>query len=429
LMILTGVLFGLAPALRSMRTGVAGVLRDDRRTSSVGRGTVRLRNALVVIQVAGSLLLVLTAGLLGRSLAAMQAIDAGVDVDRLAWARVSLSRTRLEGANLAAAMNELRARIAALPGVTRAAYASRLPAQRSGTSTTIIEGYTPQAGTGAVELSVAIVSPEYFETMGLRLLEGRGFAPTDVLGADRVVLVNETAARRFWGSGSALGGRLRSQAANAPFRTVVGVVEDSPVGEFPERPVRPLFYVGTGQATVGGGYIVARTDRDPATLPAEMRAAALGTRASVDVASQGTLASIFDGALARPRFVARTVAVTSLLAVLLSALGIYAVVAFNAARRSNEMGIRMALGATAPRVVRLVVGDALGSVALGLAVGVGLAVAIVPRLEPALFGIGPRDPATFLGALIFFAVVVVVAAYVPARRAARTDPSVTLRAS
>jgi predicted permease len=379
--------------------------------------------------VAGSLLLVLAAGLLGRSLAAIERLDPGVDVDRVAWARVDLSRAGLEGDEPAIALEEMRARVETLPGVTRAAIASRLPAQRSGTTTTIIEGYTPAAGTDAVELSALIVSPEYFETMGLRFAAGRGFAPTDVRSAARVVVVNQAAARRYWGGDAAVGKRMRSQSQNSPFRTVVGIVEDSPVAAFPERPVRPMFYVAAAQAVVNGGYLVARTDRDPGTLPAEMRAAALGTRASVDVPAQGTLASIFEAALARPRFIVRTVSAVSLLAVVLAALGIYAVVAFNAARRSGEMGIRMALGATASRVVRLVVRDALGAVVLGLAVGLVVAAAIVPGLEPALFGVAPRDPVTFLAAVISFALVAGVAAYLPARRAARTDPSVTLRAS
>jgi hypothetical protein len=313
--------------------------------------------------------------------------------------------------------------------VTGAAIASRLPAQRSGTTSTIIEGYTPEAGTDATELSALIVTPEYFETMGLRLIAGRTFAATDVRGADRVVVVNETAARRYWGGHAAVGGRMRSQARNAPFRTVVGIVEDSPVAEFPERPVRPMFYVAAAQATVTAGYVLARTDRASDTLPAEMRSAAIGARAGVDVSAQGTLASIFDAALARPRFIAGTVSVASILAVVLAGLGLYSVVAFNAARRAGELGIRMALGASASRVARLVVRDAVGSVALGLAAGLVAAAALVPRLEPALFGVAPRDPVTFAGGLAAFAMVAGFAAYVPARRAARTDPSVTLRAS
>lgn len=429
LMIVTGVLFALAPVLRSIRSDVVGVLRDDWRTPSVGRGTVRLRNALVVIQVAGSLVVVLTGGLLGRSLVSMQRLDPGVDVDRVAWARVDLSRTGLEGDGLATALEHIRTRIEALPGVTRAAIASRLPAERSGTTSTIIEGYTPEAGTDAVELSVLTVTPEYFETVGLRLIAGRSFASTDGSGSDPVVVVNETAARRYWGGNTAVGGRMRSEARNAPFCTVVGIVEDSPVAEFPERPVRPMFYVNAAQATVTAGYALARTDRTPDTLPTEMRSAASGVRAGVDVSAQGTLASIFDAALARPRFIAGTVSVASMLAVLLAGLGIYSVVAFTAARRAGEMGIRMALGASGLQVAQLVVKDAVGSVALGLAAGLVAAAAIVPWLEPALFGIGPTDPVTFAGALAAFAVVAGFAAYAPARRAARTDPSVTLRAS
>ena len=429
LMVATGVLFGLAPALRARRTGVAAALRDDQRTSSIGRATARLRNGLVVVQVAGSLVLILAAGLLGRSLMAMQRADTGVDADRLAYARTNVSTPAQDAGAAAVLLEQVRARLAALPGVTHAAASSRLPAQFSGTTTTLVEGYTPPAGTNAVELNVTVVSPEYFDTVGVPIVEGRGFFDTDIAGADRVAIVNEAAAQRFWGGTDVVGRRLRSQGQPDLFRTVVGVAGDAPVATYPEAPTRPAFYVPAGQGNVGLMYFLVRTEGEPGSLLPSMRAAVTDVRSSLTIAAQGTLASHFGAALSAPRFVARVVATVSGLAVLLAALGIYAVVAFNVARRSGELGIRVALGAQPGRVVRMVVGETMGSVAVGIAGGLALAALAVRQLESILFGVRPFDPVTFAGAVVVLALVAWLAAYLPARRAAQADPVSALRAS
>jgi predicted permease len=429
LMVGTGVLFGLAPALRLGAADIATAIRDDRRTASLAPGTLRLRNALVVVQVAGSLVLIVAAGLLGRSLVSMQTIDPGVDAGRVAYVRPNFSRSGLSAEDARVALEEMRARAAALPGVTHAAVAARLPAQQSGTTSTIVEGYEPRAGTGSIEINFLIATPQYFDTVGQRLLEGRGFAAGDVAGADRVVVINQAAARRYWGDRPALGGRMRSTARNAPFRTVVGVVEDAPVGSFPERPTRPMFYAPAAQSMLGSGYILARTDGDADALAAAMRTAVAGVRSSVPVQIQGTLASHFGAALSRPRFVARLMGAVSLLAVILAALGIYAVVAFNVARRTSEMGIRLALGATSGRLVRMVVGETAGTVAAGLLAGVAIAALTVTQLDALLFDVQPFDPATFAGAIVVLTGVAWLAAYVPAQRTARADPARAFRAS
>jgi ABC-type antimicrobial peptide transport system permease subunit len=208
---------------------------------------------------------------------------------------------------------------------------------------------------------------------------------------------------------------------------VVGVVEDAPVSTFPERDVRPMFYAAAAQSNVGGGYVFARTAGDADALAATLRAALAGTRASVPIQTHGTLAAHFGEALAAPRFLAGVMGAVSLLAMLLAALGIYAVVAFNVARRSGEMGIRMALGASADRLVRMIVGETVGTVGVGVAIGVGVAVVVAPRLEALLFEVPPLDVATFAGATVLLIVVAWVAALVPARRAAGADPARAFR--
>jgi predicted permease len=427
-MSVTGLLSGLAPALRSARQDVAVTLRDDRRSSPTGRGTVRLRNALVAVQVGASLVLILGAGLLSRSLAALQNVDTGVDAGSVAWIRTNPAQAGVADGAAASFLEELRVRLEALPGATVAAAASRLPAQPSGTTTTIVDGYTPSSGTGAIELSFTVVSPEYFETVGLSLLEGRGFAATDVLGAERVVIINQTAARTFWGDADPLGRRLRSQGQPDFYRTVIGVVDDAPVNSLTE-PARPMFYAPIAQSGFASIYLLVRSGVEPDALLRSMREELRSVRSSLPILAQGTLASHFAASLAGPRFAARLMGGVSLLAMLLAGLGTYAVVAFGVARRSGEMGIRMALGAEQGRVIRMVVGETAGTVVIGLIVGIAIAIVAAPRIEPVLFGVAPLDPLTFTVAILLLAGVAAIAAYVPARRAARADPVRSLRAS
>ncbi len=192
---------------------------------------------------AASLVLVLGTGLMARSLSKLQTVDPGVDVDRVAWLRLDWGRAGLEGGQVRAALDELRERMAALPGITRVALASRLPAERSGTTTTEVEGYTPPAGTDAVELAFSLVTDGYFETMGIPLVAGRLFGGDDVPGDGGVsILVNEAAAHRFWGDADPIGRRMRGQGSERWTRTVVGVVGDAPVSRLGESP-RPMFYL------------------------------------------------------------------------------------------------------------------------------------------------------------------------------------------
>ncbi len=424
----TGLLSGLAPALRSVRQDVAHALRDDRRSSPTGRGTVRLRNALVAVQVGASLILILGAGLLVRSLSALQNLDTGVDADRVAWVQTDFAQAGLTDGAAASVLEELRMRMESLPGATRAAAASRLPAQRAGTTTTIVDGYTPPSGTGAVELSFTTVTPEYFETVGMTLLDGRLFTASDVLEAERVVVVNEAAARTFWGNAHAVGRRLRSQSQPDLFRTVIGVVSDAPVNSLTESQ-RPIFFAPAAQSPLFSAYLLVRTDGEPDALLRAMGEEIRAVRSSLPILSQGTIASHFSASLAAPRLAARAMGAVSILAMILAGLGTYAVVAFGVARRSGEMGIRMALGAQQGRVVRMIVGETVGTVGIGLALGIASAVVAAPRIQPVLFGVPSLDPLTFIAAVLLLAGVAGLAAWVPARRAARSDPVRSLRAS
>jgi predicted permease len=430
LMVFTGVLFGLAPALRSARADVAQTLRDDRRGATGGRGSTRLRSLLVAVQVAASLVLVLGTGLIARSLAALQTVDTGLDADRIAFVRTDWSRSGIEGGDaVRVALDEMRRRAQAIPGVTGAAVVSRLPAQNAGSTSTEVEGYTPPAGTEAVELPFAVVGDGYFETMGIPLVTGRLFGDDDVPDTGTSsILINETAANRFYGEANPIGRRMRAQASEPWTRTVVGVVGDVPVGRLGEAP-RPMFYFSTRQVTRIPAYLMVRTEGDPAALAPALRQVVADMSASVSVSAQGTLAGHFGATLATPRLAARAMGVFSVLALLLAGLGIYAVVSFSVARRTSELGIRMALGAGRAGVVRMVVREVVGVVVAGLALGLGVAVLVATRIGGLLYGVDALDPITFGGAVVTLTFVAWVAAYVPARRAAKADPVEAFRAS
>ncbi len=423
----TGLVFGLLPAIRSARTDVAAMLRDEGTGRSAGRRVSLLRGGLVAVQVAVSVVLVVGAGLLARSLANAEQVDAGVDAERIAILGTNLGQGGVTDGEAAAVTQQLLERVEALPGVERAALTTRLPAMGGGTTTQIVDGYDPQVGTGSVELPFAFVSRGYLETMGIRLLAGRAFGVGDHPESPRVILVNETAARTFWGSEeAALRGRIRAQGSTDAWREVVGVVSDVKVVDLREAPT-PMIYYSAEQAGISVFSLVARTSGDAVSLTGALRSALREVRPSLPVTRLLTLEAHLGNALAALRITATLLGAFSLLALLLASLGVYAVVSFSVQRRTQEMGIRVALGASRSRIVQLVVGESLIVVVLGLVAGLWLAVLASRGLEGMLFGVGAVDEVTFAAASVLLLLAASIAAFVPARRAAGANPVEVLR--
>ncbi len=425
LTMVTGVLFGLAPALRSARAGLAGVLREEGNSTSPGRRAALLRNSLVVIQVAVSVVLLVGATLLARSVVNVQGVEPGIDADRLAFVATTFGEESASAAARSARMDELLSRAAALPGVTAVAVTSRLPLARGSSTTTVIDGYEPPAGTDSVELPLALVDENYFRAVGLRIVAGRGFTRDDT-DENRVAVVNETAARRFWGDTIPAGWRLRPQASADSWIPVVGVVADSKVSSLDEPPTPMLYYpIGASPAS---GYVMVSTEGDPAALLSPLRSALRDAGSELPLATLGTLEARLESSLAAHRIAASLLGTFSLLAVILASLGIYAVVSFVVARRAPEMGIRIALGGERSQLIRLVMREMLATVGVGLTVGTGLALLVTPALQPALYQVAAFDLTSFAIAAVLLASVATLATYVPARRAAGVDPVVALRA-
>jgi predicted permease len=418
--ILTALLVGLLPALRTTRLDPSSAMRDEARGGTAGPRTQLLHATLVAVQVAASVVLVVSAGLLARSLANAAGADPGVDVDRIAVLGTTLQHGSVADGEADVLAAELLDRVQRIPGVETAALTTRLPVQGGSTTTQVVDGYEPQVGTGAVELPFAMVSRDYFVTMGLRVLDGRAFTDEDRRGSRRVVVVNETAARLYW-NGGAVGGRLRPQGASDGWREVVGVVQDAGVNSLTEAPTPMIFYA-IEQTGAGTFSIVARTSGAPAALLPQLRSALRDVRSTLPVTREATLADMVHESLAGTRLATTLLGTFSALALLLATLGVYAIVAFNVQRRSQELGIRAALGAARSRLVGTVVGHSVSAVLAGLVVGLWLASLTVRAMEGLLFGVRPLDPLTYSGAALLLLVVATVAALLPALRAARTDP-------
>lgn len=419
LAIATSLLFGLLPSLRATRTDISTSLRDEGRGRSAGRSVSLLRGGLLTMQVAVSLVLVVSAALFTRSLANIQRVDSGVDVERIAVLGTDLQQGGVTDDQAGIATSQVLERLAAVPGVERVALTTRLPVQGAGTTTQVVDGYVPAAGTGSVELDYATVSDGYFATMGIPLPAGRSFTADDRPESPRVIVVNETAARVFWG-GNALGRRIRSESAPDGWREVVGVVADTRVTSLDEAPV-PMIYYSAGQVAPVSFMIVARTTGDPALLLEPLRIALRDVRPALPVTRSMTLDSHFGDALAGARMITRLMTAFSLLALLLAGLGVYTIVSFTVEQRAPELGIRSALGASRSRLVGMVMGETLVIVALGVLIGMFAAALAARGMESMLFGVGSFDAAAFATAAVLLLTAAGAAAFLPAMRAARAD--------
>jgi putative ABC transport system permease protein len=423
----TGLFFGLLPALRATGADVAGALREDGRSGTGGRRSALIRNALVAVQVAVSLVLLVGAGLLSRSLSNVRGADPGVDAGQVAIMGVNPAQAGITTEDAVVLMQTLLERTRALPGVTSASLVTRLPVSPGGTTTTVIEGYQGGDGTDAVEMNFSYVSPSFFETVGAPLVAGREFGPDDRRETQRVVVVNETAAQTFWGgSANAIGKRLRGQGGTV-WREVVGVVEDVKVRTIQEAPT-PMMYMSTEQVQIASAFLLARTDGDPEALLPALRGALQEAAPQLAPTKLSTLENHIGISFAAPSAAAALMGIFSLLALVLASLGIYAVVSFAVARRSAELGIRIALGAARQRIVGMVVRESLRTVVFGVIVGLGLALLAAPALERLLFEVRVLDPLAFMGGALLLVLVALAASWIPAWRAARADPAQVLKA-
>lgn len=422
---LAAVVFGLAPALRATRSDLATTLREE-GASAAGRSRNRLAGALVVAQVATSLLLLVAAGLSLRGLQRAERIDPGFRVDGAIVASLSPRLAGYERPATEQFYTELEERLAGLPGVTAVTSADRLPL---GVEINV-ERLAPaeRAGTPREEwaqIDSAAVSAGYFSTLGSPLVAGREIARSDTAETQPVVVINETLARRFWPTGDAVGRSLVFEDEETP-RTVIGVVADGKYRTLGETP-RAFVWTPLAQDYASYRTMVVRTSDDPGRALAALRQVVgeLDERMVID--RLATLEDAVGTALLVPRMAAAMLGLFGLLGLTLATVGLYGVVAYAVSLRLREMGIRMAMGADRGSVLRLVVGDGLRLALLGVVLGLVAAVAATPLLGDLLYGLSASDPLTFGAVAAFLVAVAALASAIPAWRAARVDPIEALR--
>lgn len=418
---LTGILFGLAPALKASRTP-APMLKDDARSGT----RLGVRNALVVLQVASSLVLLVGGGLFLKSLYAAQRVETGFEVDDVVLARFTLEADGYSEEESGRFYEELLARVAALPGTAAAALAETVPLStgysRRGTW---VSDYEPQPGEN-MEMLFNGITPGYFATMGVPLVRGRAFTAQDREGAPRVAIVSEAFADRYWPGESPLGKRVGFRGPAGPLMEVVGVAADAKYRSLIEDP-QPYIYYPYAQLPSPYMALLARATGEPELLASAVRRVGREIAPSLPVPAAETFRAHMAAALLPQRIAGVLLSLLGVFAIAIAVVGLYGLVAYGVTRRAREFGVRMALGALAGDVRRLVLGQSLRLVVIGILCGLPIAGAAA-FLASGMLLVPPLDPIVFLGVSLLLAACGVLAGYAPARRATRQDPAAALRA-
>lgn len=423
----TGVLFGLAPALQASKPETIHALKEEGNRGSGGRAGRRLRNTLVVAQVAVCLVLLVGAMLFLRSFREARTLSPGFEIANSATASVDLFPSGYVGERSHDFQRRAIAAVEALPGVTSAAFTNRIPMVIGSNSSMGIgvEGYVPR-NNEEITINYTQVGPRYFETLGIPLRAGREFGSADTATSPGVIVINESMAKRYWPEGKALGGRIRMGEATIE---VIGIAADTKYGSLAERPVPQLFYP-LSQRNASTLRLVARTTGEPSALVGGLRDVLRGLDANLPVFDARTMREHMQGALFVQRMAADLLGAMGVLALLLAAIGLYGVIAYAVNQRTQEMGIRLALGASPRSLLGMVVGQGMKLTGIGLAIGLVLALGAfgsIGAMRALLPGISPLDPLTFVAVPAVLAAIALVASWIPARRAGRIDPLVALR--
>jgi predicted permease len=425
----TGIAFGLAPVIH-LRTATL----HDTLKATVGRATGavaanRFRALLVTSELALALILLIGSGLMVKAFWKLQEVNAGMNPSHLLTLRLSLpSVTYKDPASVHGFYAALASRINTLPGVVSAAIASGLPPARPiNANDTMIEGFVPVPNGPIQNIDYwNSVSGKYFETIGAHLLEGRFLNEGDGAASPFVVVVNQTMAKTYWPRESALGHRVRTSNNNAPWRTIVGVVADVKNAAL-DRPAGTELYFPFPQLPRQLSWVVVRAQGDPMSLTSAVRDAIRALDRGLPISSIGSMEDVMAAARSRPRFLTLLLTLFSSLSLMLAALGIYGVISYAVAQRTNEIGIRMALGARSGDVIRLIGGAGVRLALAGTALGAVGAFVLTRFLSGLLFGVSSLDPLTFVAMAVTLIAVTLLACYIPARRASRVDPLIALR--
>jgi predicted permease len=440
--IVTGLVFGMAPLLHLREQVVTTTLKEGGQRATAGSARARVRNGLVMAEVALAVVLVVGAGLLMRSFQKLMTVDAGFNRERLVTFGVVLPGASYQkGEQRVAFFDRLQDRLRQYPGVTSVASMSGLPPNRPvNANDTDFEGYTAQQGQPAENVDYyQTVSVDYLKTMGIPVMKGRGFEPPDVSGAP-VLLVNETLEKTFFTFRKleAVGQRVNIFTGGGPNGngttqfTIVGVVRDVKQGGMASKTGTELYFLNEQGPRLSGFApssmnVVIRSALPEEALAQEIQQAVRAQDPTLPVVKLRSMDQVFADAASRPRFLAELLAIFAGLALALAAIGTYGILSYSVSERTKEIGIHMALGATRGSVLGMILGQGLRLTIIGLLTGLVASFGLTRLLQAQLFNVKPTDPATLSGVAVFIAIVAFVACYVPAQRATRVDPMVTLR--
>ena len=434
--IATTVVFSLAPAFRLLRPSVTDAMKEGGPNATTGGSRRRFRSVLVVVEMALAVVLLVGAGLMLRTLWSLQRVDLGLNPSGVLTMRISLPATAYKDApQVVDFYARLTSRLRGLPGVSQAGAARSLPlGSQIGDFGLFVDGYAPPPGTGA-KGDWQIVTDGYMEALGEQVVTGRSIAASDTSDGQLVGLINEEMARLYWAGRDPIGGRFRiGNRPERPWVTVVGIVKSVRHNGITSV-VKEKFYIPHSQWARSLGSpnlirsmtLVIKTEGDPSSLTTSVRGVIREMDPNLPVADVRTMEDVVGTALATPRFTSVLLSIFAALALTLSAIGIYGVLSYLVSRRTREIGIRVAIGARRPDVIRMILGSGLSLALVGITGGIVLAFGITRLLRGLLHGVTPADPATFAAVALLLTLVAILASAVPAWRASRVDPVVALK--
>ena len=425
LSIVTGVVFGLLPALQATKTNLVSALKDE-----ASFGTYRsswLKNSLIVFQVALSLVLLIGGGLMVRALQQAETIPLGFEPNNAISVSFDLRLQGYDAAQGREAEKRLLEKVRALPGVKAAGIADIVPVDlHISSSSVFIEGQPLERTSNTPRALSSRVTPGYFGAMQTRLVQGREFTEQDNEQAPRVAIINETFARRFWPNESPLRKRFRLGGANAPLLEIIGVAQDGKYAGLNEDP-KSFVYRPLWQSPWSSSSLIVRAETEPQQVIAAVRRELQELDPRLPIASTKTMTEHLSFALLPARLAASVLGSFGLLALALAAIGLYGVMAYSVAQRTRELGIRIALGAQVRDIHKLVIGQGIKLALVGIGIGFAISFGVMRLMKNLLFGVSATDPLTFVAIGCVLLVVALLACYLPARRATKVDPLIALR--
>lgn len=426
--VVTGILFGLAPALRISRMDLASIMKDSSASTTGGREKHRLGNSLVIAQVAASLVLMVGAGLFVRTLVNYENEDYGFNQQHLLTFGLDASRQGYQGDRLVNLYAEVQEHLEALPGVVSAAAISEPPFNGWSSNTTIALDGHPTTSDNL--LRWMRVGPDFFRTMGIPIVLGHGFSRSDIAISPKIAVVDENFVKKYYPHENPIGHHFSFSSDANPNYTVeiIGVAKPAELVN-PHARLRPKAYApyAAFPQYVDSMFFEVRSAGDPASVISEIRDAVHGLDPGLPLMELKTQTEEREEALVQERLFARLSGFFGLLALLLATIGLYGTMAYAVSRKTREIGIRMALGAEPGNVMRMVIGTGIKLVGIGAAIGVACALSTARLARSLIFGVTPDDPWTLLGAVVLLMLVAMLACYIPARRAMKVDPLVALR--